>query len=141
MVFSHFSRGQKKREDRRALECGPGCALELIHAQRSSNGSNRVDANDDVWVRTDTPHGPCWKKLLSDHWRGTADAVGYDTDGNRGDSKKNKGPLTLPHQKFLMETSMRGREQKRVRRVEYDKRHQLSLVMRDITSFSNEAKG
>ena len=33
--------GLKKCEDRRALECEAGCAHELIHAERSSNGSRR----------------------------------------------------------------------------------------------------
>ena len=33
--------GLKKCEDRRAVECEAGCAHELIHAERSSNGSRR----------------------------------------------------------------------------------------------------
>ena len=37
--FSHFSPKEKSCKGRRALECGAGCALELIHAERSSNGS------------------------------------------------------------------------------------------------------
>ena len=38
LVFSTFPRPPKKCEGGRALECGAGCALELIH-ERSSNGS------------------------------------------------------------------------------------------------------
>ena len=37
--FSDFSPAPKKREGRRAVECVAGCALQLIHAERSSNGS------------------------------------------------------------------------------------------------------
>ena len=38
-ILPRFSLTHKKCEGRRALECGAGCALELIHAGRSSNGS------------------------------------------------------------------------------------------------------
>ena len=38
-VFSHFSPAQKKCEGRCALECESARALELIHAERSSNGA------------------------------------------------------------------------------------------------------
>ena len=41
LFFSHFSPTQKKCQGLRALQCGAGCALDLVHAERSTNGSPR----------------------------------------------------------------------------------------------------
>ena len=61
---------RKQCEGHRSGQCGAVCAPQLIHAEHSTKAcAECVDATDDVWVRFDSPQGPYWKKLLSNHWQ------------------------------------------------------------------------
>ena len=57
-----------------ALECGGGCALELIHAERSSMAPHEnepvttwVDDNGDAWTLVPSSLSVCWLNLHTTH--------------------------------------------------------------------------
>ena len=64
--FSHFSLKEKKCAGRQAGECAAGWARQLIHAERSSNGSCRSRCA--LEARPVGEDGGMWMRLPSGWW-------------------------------------------------------------------------